>query len=384
MRWLSTKYLLIFKQLSIMKKKFLLMSVLFLTVVLYSQEKSMVLTNNGVPVEKHVYLYDGANVVQDTVYFYSEASGSWVLTNRYHRLLYDNNGKYCRKYKLTYNAGNWDSTNVYKYSYDTDGNQLTMRNYSRSGSNWVAVEGYNHAYDIFGRMTSTIYVLWDTKYKFRLRKYSSYDDHKNHQSYKETYNKSTPTGGTDISNFDLMMALTENQISWYNSDSDTNWWFGYTQTFTYENNDKTQTQTRVSEKPVGTFTNKYKWERTFDDLNRIKSENQYSWVGTSSTTGSWSSTTDYDYVYTYYDNPNDIAKISDFPVQVYPGLVNDVLHINTNGLYEISIHDINGKKIYNSVNSDQSEINVKNFRKGVYIIKIVSKSITFNSKFIKL
>ena len=371
-----------------MKKKILLISVLFLTAMIYSQEKCMILKNNGVPVEKHVYLYDGANVVQDTVYFYSAATNSWVLTERYHRLLYDNNGMYCKKYKLTYNAGTWDSTNVYKYSYDASGNQLTMRNYSRSGTNWAAVEGYNHAFDVFGRRTTTIYVLWDGKYKFRLRKYSSYDDHKNHQSYKETYNNATPIGGTDISNFDLMMALTESQISWFDSDTKPNWWFGYNQTFLYENNDKTQTQTRVSEKPVGTFINKYKWERTFDDLNRILSENQYVWVGTSSSVGSWSATSDYSNVYTYYSYiplTDDISKISDnSSVHIYPSMVNDVLHIAASGFYNISINDLNGKELLNSVNCYESMINVSKFQRGTYIVKLISEKASVSMKFVKL
>ncbi|QNR23669.1 T9SS type A sorting domain-containing protein [Croceimicrobium hydrocarbonivorans] len=368
-----------------MKKGKLLFAVLaFWATGMSAQIDSMELRNFGTPLEKHLYQYDAAqNIIEDLVYEYSSSSNTWLLSLKYTPMNYDANGNYAEKYKFVYNSGAWDTLNHYVYAYDADGNQTQMKNYEKNGAIWDAVEGYNHSYDLFDRRTSTIRVQWDGKYKFRLRVYSGHDAKKNHTIYRETYNSATPSGGTDRSNFDLMMALVEADITWKNSASDPDWWYGYTQAFTYTNNDQNESQERVTGKPENTYQDKYKWERTYDANGTILSEVAFEWNGADPNSGTWNAPSD-SLTYHYYVTSGVGLNEWAMDLHFYPNPVQDRMQIEAIGAANLQIFDMSGVKVKELHLNGNQEIDLADLKAGLYLIRLEDQASTFQGRFVKL
>lgn len=80
------------------------------------------------------------------------------------------------------------------------------------------------------------------------------------------------------------------------------------------------------------------------------------------------------------EGPSNIADLND-KILIYPNPATNLIKIYSDAkITNVSILDINGRKI---INTDKAEINVSNLPAGVYLIKILTDNQTFMKKIIK-
>ncbi len=85
------------------------------------------------------------------------------------------------------------------------------------------------------------------------------------------------------------------------------------------------------------------------------------------------------------DLTDQINAINTPQIEVYPNPAHNIIFIKSNKLDEIlniKIFDLMGKEIYTSSISDNNQINSSNFEKGIYILKINSKTINYQQQII--
>lgn len=86
------------------------------------------------------------------------------------------------------------------------------------------------------------------------------------------------------------------------------------------------------------------------------------------------------------NSPLAIVETESFDFAVFPNPVKDMLDINygNNDIIDnISIYTLLGEKIFNS-NEKLDKINVSNFNKGIYFIRLISEEKEYTKRFIKL
>ena len=74
-------------------------------------------------------------------------------------------------------------------------------------------------------------------------------------------------------------------------------------------------------------------------------------------------------------------------LRIYPDPAEDYINIETNPLLNdgtLNIYDIGGRLISTqSVNKSKTEVRISNFPSGVYVVKVLSKEVVENGKFVK-
>lgn len=75
------------------------------------------------------------------------------------------------------------------------------------------------------------------------------------------------------------------------------------------------------------------------------------------------------------DDTQSCGEINDVAFKAYPNPANDVLTIEADAMQEIEIFDNVGRKILSKItDSQQEKIDLSGFPKGIYVIKVVTKS----------
>lgn len=67
-------------------------------------------------------------------------------------------------------------------------------------------------------------------------------------------------------------------------------------------------------------------------------------------------------------------------IRIYPNPAQSFLNVTINGVYEISILNVNGRLIYSSSIDNNLTIDVSNFENGVYFLKLKNKDGVINEK----
>lgn len=98
-------------------------------------------------------------------------------------------------------------------------------------------------------------------------------------------------------------------------------------------------------------------------------------------------TTSASQTFTINVSPASIATTSDLPVfRVYPNPVSDVLHIEASEvkMFSVEIFDLIGKTIYTKDKiMEPVEVEMANFPKGIYMVKILANGKTYMVKVVK-
>jgi len=92
-------------------------------------------------------------------------------------------------------------------------------------------------------------------------------------------------------------------------------------------------------------------------------------------------------IFTINVSPANIASTSDLPIfRVYPNPVSDILHVEAPeaGMFSVEIFDLIGKKLYYSDKVVETiEVEMANFPKGIYMVKILANGKTYMVKVVK-
>ena len=81
--------------------------------------------------------------------------------------------------------------------------------------------------------------------------------------------------------------------------------------------------------------------------------------------------------------PTAISNINNDNVLIYPNPASDLIYLESkNSNSQIQIFSVDGKMQFQSFSEDVNKINVKNWNRGIYIIKVISVNSIQTSKIV--
>jgi hypothetical protein len=279
--------------------------------------------------DKGEYIYDQYNnIISDAFYNWRADSLYWIGINKSDKL-YDENNNIIQTiiYSWNNNSKSWVNSGKGEYGFDNEKRtiQTATYNWDALNSKWVGITKTGNLYDQYNNKIETSTYKWD--------------------------------GTTDI---------------WYCS--------GKTSISFDSNNRKSQLISQSWSKSVLSLVFNYKDDYLYDNEGDILLDSTSNW---NSTLSEWTPTSNYRYYYSL-KTISDIYSAKQDILSIYPNPVRNIIYINKlrdNSV--VRIYDSNGK-IMNEMKGCNGAIDVSEYTKGLYLVKVTSDNETKIAKFIKI
>jgi hypothetical protein len=329
--------------------------------------------NAWVNVDKRNYTYD---VNGKMLYFTYEKwqNNAWVLIVK-NTFSYDINNNLITELSELWQNNMWINSYKFSYNYDVSGNKITHLEQSWQNNMWVNRIKYSFSYNGNNKIITELREDWNNNIW------------ENYEKYTYTYD----------ANGILLNKLWE---SWYGNST-------YNYTYTYDANGNMLTEIKEY-LDNNIWLNYWKYTYTYDTHgNSVTAKNEV-WLN-----NDWSLSNAFGITHPFsvYSSNNDIFTFN-FPgaaryeahfvsfingviendnkqIALYPNPATNYIHINLKQQTNlqnttVSIYNIQGQQLLQqNIRQSQTEIDIQNLSKGIYIIKVINGNEVMQVKFAK-
>jgi len=354
-------------------------------------------------------------VVKEIIQVWSKDDKKWINSKK-HELKYNDDGYKIEYISLIWINDAWQNSFKKSIFYAADNKVVSILNqyWNKSVDDWENYIQYSYTYDGQNRIKE-VGQSWDTLSKnwfdFEIVN-KRFEENLLVEEQRMYYSQDTSVKDSGFKTFkeynpNKKLSLVT-KLKWI---PDTNSWQNIKKIYYTYNSGKTTIiskwdntklewikdvyyQYLLNEDGQTKFSIKKKWsetkeswenvnknERKYDDFKHNINSNEYLWDTDSE---SWNLTSRTDYFWSKFTTSlaRDLPK---YDFDFYPNPVTDILFLNIDYLPEnatIQVFDINGKMLKNIITKSANEIDVSNFHKGSYFLRIVTDERIFSKLFV--
>jgi len=281
---------------------------------------------------------------------------------------YDANNNLTSVVWQNWDGSDWVNSGKYSFTYDANDNQTSEIYQGWNGSNWENHNKHSYTYDANNNQLSELYQLWLEDWVNGFQDIYTYDSNNNHltaMSYWwndnawDFYLRATYFYD-EYNNLTSILDQNESNNGWYNVDLTT---------YTYDANNN-QTGDLFQQWYANEWVTTNQYLNSYNAENFVTGESYKYWQFDATNVTSGDST---HYFMQSASGINDLvgAKAN---IKIYPNPGTGKFTINSSHAFNsVEVYNLLGKQVYSEHLSNQqtsAEIDISNFTKGIYFVKV--------------